>query len=134
MKKFLEKAKNNERFLFFIEKNALDDFHDWKITIIFYAAIHYIKALLKFKRKPSVFNHREMDNMINPSNSSALYPFPQNEYECYSELYTDSRNARYTPVYSTDFQILLLKVICDNSKRNLNKIKNFIISEGLKID
>jgi hypothetical protein len=133
MREHLEKAKSNEKFLLFIEQNAVNDFYDWKITVIFYIALHYIKALLKFKKKPTGYTHFDLDKIINPCKPSASCPFPQDKYDCYNDLYIDSRNARYSPVYSTDFQILLVHVLCEKSKTNLGAIKKYVVSEGLKI-
>lgn len=133
MREHLEKAKNNERFLEFIEQNIKDNFYDWKIIVIFYAALHYIKALLKLKRKPPGFTHNELKNIINPQNTQARYPFPQKIYDSYDELYDDSRNARYTAVYMNEFQILLMNSLYNRSKTNLANIKKHVSQEGLVI-
>jgi hypothetical protein len=44
MKNHLNKAAYNEDFLAKIEDAFPGDFYDWKITVIFYVAVHYLDA------------------------------------------------------------------------------------------
>lgn len=131
MKAHIDKALNNERFLQFIESNIKDDFIDWKITVIFYAALHYLKAFLKFKKVPNVNSHKEIDNAINPGLEGAKYPIPKNEFETYRDLYQISRSVRYSGIYKSDLQVLLLSQSCEKSKQNLEVLKAFFVAEGL---
>ncbi len=132
MKGHIEKAKHNEKFLEFIETNVTDDFHDWRITVIFYSGLHYMKALLKLKKIPSGHSHTDLDIVINPNNNKAKYPLPTNVYNLYQSLYQNARNSRYDAHLSNDFQILLMKVKTDESKKSLTEIKKYIKKEGLK--
>ena len=43
---FIKQAEENIRLLDSLEKNNKDEFFDWKITIAFYACLHYAKAYL----------------------------------------------------------------------------------------
>jgi uncharacterized protein (UPF0332 family) len=133
MQLHIDKARNNEKFLAFIESNITDDFIDWKITVTFYAALHYIKALLKAKHVADTHSHTKIDLAINPGNKNRKFAMPGDYYQCYRELYEASRNARYTVVYSNQFQILLQKMQCEQSKQNLSKLKEYVKNEGVKI-
>lgn len=45
MQQFIDQAIHNEKFHECVHTNFTDSFFDWKITILFYTAIHYLKAL-----------------------------------------------------------------------------------------
>lgn len=133
MKSHLERAKANERFLAFIDENEGDDFSDWKMTVLFYCSLHYLKAYLILKKKPLGHSHKEIDSIINPGNPTAQFPLPQNIYDYYNTLYQNSWEARYSGVYNTAMQAALLKWKCTESFGCLEKLKKYFISEGLKI-
>jgi len=132
MKTHLARAQHNEKFLDFIETNINDDFLDWKITVAFYAALHYLKAFLKLKGIISGNSHKEIDSIIDPKNPKAKFPIPEKQYTYYQELYQNARNSRYSGLYTSDFQILLLKVKCDQSKKSLEELKSYFKENGLK--
>jgi len=133
MKSHLERAKANERFLAFIDDNEGDDFSDWKMTVLFYCALHYLKAFLILNKKPLGHSHTEIDSIINPCSTSAKFPFPQKIYDYYNVLYQNSWEARYSGVYFTDLQVQLLKWKCNESSDCLKKLKEYFITEGLQI-
>lgn len=132
MKSHLERAKANERFLAFIDENDGDDFSEWKMTVLFYCSLHYLKAYLIFKKKPVGHSHKEIDSIINPSNPKAQFPFPEKIYNLYNTLYQNSWEARYSGVYNTSMQAALLKWKCTESFTCLNELKSYFASEGLK--
>lgn len=47
--KYCNQALLNEKFLNEIESNYYSDFNDWKITIIFYTSVHFLKSYAKIK-------------------------------------------------------------------------------------
>jgi hypothetical protein len=42
---YLEKARKNEAFAHFLTNDHRNQFEDWIITALFYAAIHYVNAV-----------------------------------------------------------------------------------------
>lgn len=133
MKSHLERAKANEHFLAFIDSNGGDEFLEWKMTVLFYASLHYLKAYLKFKKAPSGNSHKDIDSIINPSNPKAKYPLPQEIYNFYNTLYQNSWEARYTGVYHTALQAALLKWKCSESLQCLSELKLFFMKNGLNL-
>src|ERR1035437_9299301 len=96
----IEKAIKNCKFLEAIETHLPDDFFEWKITVVFYIAVHSVRALLKAKYKTYVgSSHKAIDNVIK---SDGTYPFPLKQYRAYQALYVYSRDARYK-VYDDTF-------------------------------
>lgn len=45
MDRFLNQATHNEEFHSCLCENFTEKFYDWRITSLFYTAIHYLKAL-----------------------------------------------------------------------------------------
>lgn len=130
MEHHITKAQNNERFLLFIEESIKDDFIDWKITVIFYAALHYIKAFLKKNKIIIGQSHSEIESAIK---AGGKFPLPPDIYDIYHDLYRTSREARYVAIYTTPFQDTLLQFKCNEAKEELNTLKEFIKTCGLKI-
>ena len=131
MKSHLERAKANERFLAFIDANEGDDFSEWKMTVLFYSSLHYLKAYLILKKKPLGHSHKDIDSIINPANAKAQFPFPQKIYDYYNTLYQNSWEARYSGVYNTAMQAALLKWKCSESLCCLEELKKYFKAEGL---
>jgi hypothetical protein len=103
------------------------------MTVLFYCSLHYLKAYLIFKKKPVGHSHQEIDSIINPGNKKAPAPFPEKIYNLYNTLYQNSWEARYSGVYITAMQTALNKWKCTESSACLRELKNYFISEGLKI-
>ena len=132
MRDHLAKAKHNEKFIKLINDSIKDDFFDWKITISFYAALHYLKAFLKLKNVFGGNTHTQIDNLINPNSNTKKINIPDNIYSSYQVLLNNSRNARYSVYKNSDFQVLLLKVKKDESNNLLKELKNYFKSQGLR--
>ena len=126
MNTHIDKAKHNEEFIKLIKEHGKNDYNDWVITISFYAALHYIKAFLKYRKVAVGFSHNQIDAQINPDSKTAKAKLPSKIYSAYHELYRSSRNARYTAVYLSDFQELLLEVSSNEAQKNLTDIKKHL--------
>lgn len=132
MQSHIEKGKKNEKFLQFIELHGKDDYIDWKITVCFYSALHYVKAFLK-KHSINTNNHKDIDDQIHFKNGGKA-KFDQPHYEVYEDLRRNASVARYSGVFSTSFQEQYLKNLCIESKKSLHQIKLYIGSKGVKLD
>jgi len=127
----VQKAKHNEDFLEYVSKNSGNEYFDWQITIVFYAALHYTKAYLKHHGKHSGDSHEEIAKAILPKNNPL---FNDEVYVLYKEMYRSSRDSRYSIVYTSDFQIMMLEQIVKKMKINLKTIKKHYQENGLKIN
>ena len=121
MKLHLEKAQQNERFLELIKKHSNNEFSEWKITVVFYIALHLVKALCK---KKSIYTGNSHSRLETALNESSLIPddFADN----YHALYENSRTARYSVYYKNDFQRILTVAKFKQSEQILKEIKSFV--------
>ncbi len=79
-------ARHNEEFYQVTDKNA---FSDWAMTAIFYAALHYIDALLASLGTVDPGSHSVRDDQVHKR--AELRPIANS----YFRLKNRSRNARY---------------------------------------
>lgn len=124
MKQHLEQAKSNEAFLELVEKHSNGAFVDWKITVIFYIALHYAKAYTKFRKQNSGNSHNDLENCL-----ISKCKVPDEISDNYKILYENSRMYRYQVYFKTDFQVLLTSLKYKESKEKLQFLKKFFLSE-----
>ena len=72
MGKYLNQAHRNEEFHRGICENYPDTFFDWKITALFYIAIHYLKELADKKRIDIGQTHFDIDKNTNLLRNNAF--------------------------------------------------------------
>lgn len=132
MKEHIDRFKSNHEFLCGIEKNWPKDYNDWKITIIFYCALHLIKAYCKLNKKNIGFSHTQILENIDPSNTKALLPISVEAFNAYHDLYLLSKNSRYLGLYNDGTQLVLLDYNLKQAKTDIEIIKVFLTKEGLK--
>lgn len=103
--------------------------NDWKITTLFYTALHLAHAHVVIELSESVYhqalltkqnhkltNHRDFNSFINPHSPSGIQGAKLNTtYSDYEQLYILSRKARY-------LEGLALNI--DNFDRNINQPRN----------
>ncbi len=129
----LDQAKHNEDVLIFLDKEKAEDFFDWKITIIFYTALHYVRALAKKKKIFINHSHTDIITNIDPRNSSASMPLDQLSYDAYIDMFENSKTCRYDEYYDVNNQwlVCLRKVSYINCKSNLKVIMDYLKTQGL---
>ncbi len=86
----LRKAEHNERFVAQFEIGSTP-FLDWVITGIFYAALHYIRALAA-QSSIAISSYAEMDKLFD---RHGLLKRNRDVFYDYRQLKDDSRAARY---------------------------------------
>ncbi len=94
MDRFLRQAKHNEEFHQCICDNSIDRFNDWKITSLFYTAIHYLKALALKKSINIGQTHQEIEQNVNPDRNNAVMRISKNAWYDYKKLLQYSKNSR----------------------------------------
>jgi hypothetical protein len=134
MDRFLKQAIHNEAFHKCICDNSSDNFYDWKITSLFYTAIHYLKALA-LKRGINIGQtHHEIEQNVNPDKNKPLMRVSKNAWYEYKKLLHYSRNSRYDGI-DTDFETfeLIMKVDYEECLKHLDTFKKYIKGQGLEI-
>ncbi len=135
MDEYIAKAKHNEAFHCDLCDNFHDKYFDWKITSLFYTAIHWIKVLAKKEKKDIGVTHQEVNRNINPSNYDSLLKLNKGAYYYYINLYKQSKTARYDGIDTDHATFELLKEAdwkeCQNHCSGLKKY--LVEKRGLKL-
>lgn len=102
IEKYLLQVKHNKEFYESICSQYPQQYFDWKITLLFYKAIHLLKALAVKENRGMGTTHNEIDKQINPKFCDN--PLIANRaYSTYHNLYQYSRTARYDGIVDFDF-------------------------------
>ena len=133
MQVFLTQAKHNENFYVCICQNYADNFFDWKITVAFYIAVHYLKALAKKKNVDLSPSHYDVEKQVNPDKRNELN-LTRNAWDWYFNLYLESRTARYQGFTSDHAAYMAIKKVdYDKCDRYLTKLRNYMKGKGVQI-
>lgn len=109
MNEYVSKAKHNEAFHCDLCESFSDKYYDWRITSLFYTAIHWIKVLAESNQKDIGFSHKEVNTNINPKNPNATLKISAGAYANYINLYKHSKTARYDGIQTNHETFELLK-------------------------
>lgn len=134
MEKYLDQASHNEDFHQCICDNFSDKFYDWRITTLFYIAIHYLKALASKKGINIGQTHHEIEQNVNPKKNNAAMRIKQGAWMEYKSLLNYSRTSRYdgiTPDFETFEAIMKNDYIM--AQENLKNFKKYIEKQGVEI-
>ena len=108
----LKKATENESLSSLLNL-AVPAASDWAITMLFYAAVHYVEAFFS-KSGQHLKRHKLRANAI--QGNAKLRPI----YLDYRELQTYSETARYQAVFFTSADVVPVK-------KHLENVKNLVI-------
>lgn len=136
MSEFITQAKHNEAFHDCICRDYETLFFDWKVTVTFYIAIHYLKALASQRKIHIGSTHEEIAGNIDPNfrKNKPSMPISENAWGWYRNLYQYSRTSRYTGYTDEKTFSLLMESDHKNCIANLNKFKKYIKGQGVKLD
>ncbi len=95
IQKYLDQANHNEEFHTCLTSNYSEKFFDWKIIVLFYTSIHYLKALAAKKGIDIGKTHSEIASNCNPKRDSPKMALSTNAYNEYKKLRVYSEAARY---------------------------------------
>ncbi len=87
MQQHLDQAAHNQDFHDCIQKNFTTKFFDWKITILFYTAIHLLKALAAKRGINIGETHQDIEKNVNPDRPNAKMMITKNAWREYKSLY-----------------------------------------------
>ncbi len=133
MQKHLEQASHNLNFHQCIEEQFTDNFFDWKITTLFYIAVHWLKAL-SIKRGHDIGDtHIEIDRNVNPNREDAPYKIPRNAWRDYKSLQKYSHTARYEGITDPSTFQKLMQNDHQYCLQHIERFKKFISGQGLEV-
>lgn len=112
----LAQAEHNEQFLETLSLPATP-YLDWAVTVIFYAALHYIRALAARHQFTNISTYADMDRVF-----ERVPVFRRNRevYVDYRQLKDDSRVARY------ECRSLAASEVTDLRDGELARIRRFV--------
>ena len=114
----LRQAQHNEQFLTTFDP-AITPYLDWAVTVIFYAALHYIRALAARHQFMNISRYGELDRVF-----ERLPVFRHNRavYVDYRQLKDDSRAARY------DMGVFSSQEVAGLRDEELLRIRQFVLA------
>jgi hypothetical protein len=122
---FVDKAQHNEELAKVLSTTHKGQYTDWEITILFYAALHYINALFvacnATIHKSHIKRSEALESLLEQNKIS------QTLIDAYNEMSTASRNSRYEHlVTNTVLRSRLMEVNCKKQRELLTEIKQFV--------
>ena len=133
MNEHLNQAAHNADFLAALSQQFPKLYFDWKITIVFYTALHYIRAFEHFNGVKIRGRHVDLLYHSNPANADALNPLSRRAFDAYSDLFNSAHKSRYQGFGSKDFHMTLLECDFQLCLTNLDIIRHYLHSKGLNI-
>jgi uncharacterized protein (UPF0332 family) len=134
MNEFLKQAKHNKDFHECICANFQSTFFDWKITVVFYTALHYVKALASFKGIYIGKSHSEILRSINPNNkTSVVLHLSYSAWDNYKNLFQYCHSARYDGITDFDTWQSLKEADYKHCLQLLLTFESYIKSEKIPI-
>ena len=129
----LQQVLHNENFHLHLCATSFDRFVDWKITCLFYAALHLIKELAHTRKVNLGDKHESMINNLNPTNFNRKLLVKKDFYDSYSLLFSLSRSARYDGFLNYDAFIERQTPRYIRSQEIYNYLKKEVIRLGVII-
>ena len=133
MNQHLDQANHNLDFHECISSNFTDRFCDWKITVLFYVAIHYMKALALQNGVNIGDTHTEIEKSVRPNSPTAKMQITNNAWGEYKSLYNYSRTARYEGITDIATFDKLKQIDHSYCLKHLDNFKKYIVGRGVKI-
>ncbi len=132
MENHLRQATHNEGLLNHLEASCPESFNDWKVTLVYYLALHQLRAYCRFKHVMVGRSHKDLE--VAMKNQGASVPNLDVDRECtdaYMLLESVSRAARYDGI---DDPALFEHTNCKRlsfAKLKLQKIGRHLAAKGL---
>lgn len=138
MQHHIDQAIHNQRYHDQVHQTFPNEFFDWKITSLFYIAIHLLQALAIHRGKNIGESHEEINKNIRPPKRQGEYslmPISRSAYDNYHGLYRYSQSARYDGIDDPEIFEDLKRVDYQHCLKLLHNFKLYVSSQsGGKID
>lgn len=133
MQHHLDQALHNQTFHDCIENQFNDQFYDWKITVLFYIALHYLQALAATRGIHIGDTHYTVEQNVNPDRPNAKMRIAKGAWREYKNLFHYSRTARYEGI--TDIATFEKLKQMDHAYclQHLESFKKYMQGQGLGI-
>ncbi|GGH03654.1 hypothetical protein [Mucilaginibacter phyllosphaerae] len=134
MNEYHQQAIHNKNFLECIKSNYPSKFYDWKITVIFYIAIHLLKALGKKRNTLIGESHYDIFNNFDPGRTAKpVTTIPPEIWTTYKRLYKYSKSSRYDGIANQSIRDLALKADYDEVVKLKAEYCQYMDSQHLRL-
>lgn len=133
MQQHIEQAVHNQDFHDCIEHQFSTKFFDWKITALFYIALHYLKALAAHRSIDIGQTHQDIEKNVNPDRHNAKMRISRNAWKEYKNLYRYSHTARYEGITDVTTFERLKQIDHGYCLTHLDNFKKYLRGQGLSI-
>jgi hypothetical protein len=134
MDEFAIHANHNHLFYDGICTQYPDTYFDWKITILFYVAFHYLKALAKHRKKEIGQHHVEINRNIRSGSHYPTMPISDRAYDNYMNLFHYSQTARYEGMPDIATFNVMREADHGHALKCFKEFKAFIVSSGVILE
>lgn len=128
--KFYKQAIHNYKFFCEVHSKLPKVFFDWKITILFYTAIHLLRALMTERGIDVGNSHHALRKAINPKNNYSKSPVKKHAYNSYVVLYNASLEVRYSGFLDDSKRKEYLKFKFKKCQKAIKSIDSYTNSQG----
>lgn len=133
MQQHLDQATHNQNFHDCIDTQFNGHFYDWKITVLFYVGIHYLKALASSRGIDIGETHFDIEQNVNPERNNARMRITKSAWREYKNLFTYSRTARYEGISDIDTFQQLKQIDHSYCLSHLSNFKKYVQSQGVSV-
>lgn len=137
---FVSHAAANWQFHEKLCTNFPEEHFDWKITLLFYTALHWLQSLAAKKSIEIGNTHFDVENAVKPnarrrqSSANIKMPISVTAWDNYSKLQDYSRSARY---YSPSMTLPDFHAVCKTNHekclKHLADFKKYIQAQGVPV-
>ena len=133
MQHHLDQASHNQDFHDCIAREFSTKFYDWKITTLFYTALHLLKALGDKRGINIGSTHQDIEQNCNPDRHNCKMAINKNAWKDYKSLYRYSHTARYEGITDVSTFETMMQNDYQYCKIHINSFKKYLKGQGLPI-
>lgn len=134
MEEYVRHANQNYAFYEKICQQWPDDYFDWKVTILFYVAFHYLKALAKHRKKEIGNHHFQINRNIRRGDHHPSMPLSDTACDNYMDLFHYSQASRYDSIPD---MVVFKKARKEDyifAQKCFTDFRKYIVSSGVKLE
>lgn len=133
MQQHILQSEHNQKFHLSICSHNPNNFFDWKITCLFYDAIHCLKALAAKKGVNIGHTHSDIERNVSPFKNATIMPLPHAAWNNYHNLYRYSRSSRYNGFTSETAFEIIKQIDHNHCLQCIENFKSYVKSQGVPL-
>jgi hypothetical protein len=133
MDRFVKQALHNQDFHDCIDAQFQDRFSDWKITSLFYVAIHVLRALAAKRGIDIGATHFEIENNVNPDRQNPRMRITRGAWHDYKAIWKYSQASRYDGFTDAETFELLKQRDHAECLKHLAGFKQYVHMQGVNL-